>query len=217
MPKDTFFNLPEEKRQGLTQALLEEFAENDYRSASVSRVVERAGIAKGSFYQYFEDKKDCYLYLLRLAVDEKRAFVSRIPPPEHGLDVFATLRWLLDTGASFEFSQPQLAKIGYRAVLGEAPFPDETLEMIRQGGMAYFRQLAAQGVAAGTIRPETDVETAAFVWNVIFMNLGQHLLGRFGMAPQELLERGAQAVSSQEMRTVIFQVLDILENGLRKR
>ena len=61
MPYETFFNLPEEKRQTIFDILLEEFAENDYNSVSISRIVNRAGIAKGSFYQYFEDKKDLFL------------------------------------------------------------------------------------------------------------------------------------------------------------
>lgn len=43
---------------------LEEFADRDYDGASVSRVVARAGIAKGSIYQYFIDKKDLYLHLV---------------------------------------------------------------------------------------------------------------------------------------------------------
>ena len=58
MPKQTFFNLPEDKRENLINIAIEEFAENDYQTASISRIVANAGIAKGSFYQYFENKED---------------------------------------------------------------------------------------------------------------------------------------------------------------
>jgi TetR/AcrR family transcriptional regulator len=64
MPKPTFFNLTDDKRQRLIDLAIEEFAENDYDLASISKIVAQAGIAKGSFYQYFEDKKDLYQYLL---------------------------------------------------------------------------------------------------------------------------------------------------------
>ena len=40
MPKDTFFNLSDEKRQHILNILLEEFAENDYKNVSVSRIVK---------------------------------------------------------------------------------------------------------------------------------------------------------------------------------
>ena len=66
MPKETFFNLPEAKRQRIIDLALAEFAEKDYDTASISRIVSQAGIAKGSFYQYFENKEDLYTYLLTL-------------------------------------------------------------------------------------------------------------------------------------------------------
>jgi TetR/AcrR family transcriptional regulator len=54
MPKQTFFNLPDEKRDLITDVVIDEFADNDYDKVSISRIVQRAGIAKGSFYQYFD-------------------------------------------------------------------------------------------------------------------------------------------------------------------
>jgi hypothetical protein len=63
----TFSNLPEEKRQRILRIAIDEFADNDYDSASVSRIVARAGIAKGSFYQCFVDKDDPWGDSRRLA------------------------------------------------------------------------------------------------------------------------------------------------------
>ena len=51
MPTQTFWNLPSEKRDALIAIAVEEFASNDYDAASISRIVARAGIAKGSIYQ----------------------------------------------------------------------------------------------------------------------------------------------------------------------
>ena len=42
MPHQTFFNLPEEKRQTLIDCALDEFAARDYDSASISQIVARA-------------------------------------------------------------------------------------------------------------------------------------------------------------------------------
>jgi AcrR family transcriptional regulator len=39
MPKTTFFNLPEEKRRLILDLAIEEFAERDYKSASISNIV----------------------------------------------------------------------------------------------------------------------------------------------------------------------------------
>ncbi len=63
MPKETFVNLKEEKQQRILNAALHEIAENGYDRASVTRIVKEAGIATGSFYQYFEDMDDLFIYI----------------------------------------------------------------------------------------------------------------------------------------------------------
>ncbi len=64
MPKQTFFNLPEEKRKTLIEAAEKEFSTVPLMKASISNIIKIAGIPRGSFYQYFEDIEDLYFYLL---------------------------------------------------------------------------------------------------------------------------------------------------------
>ncbi len=154
MPTETFFNLPSDKRQLILDLAMEEFAENDYRNASISRLVSRAGIAKGSFYQYFDDKQDLYLYLLKLATDEKTAFFRNAPPPDPATGFFGMLRWMFHQGFDFEFSNPRLAQVGYRAVYGDAPLPEETAAVLRGSNVGFFQPMVEAGMAAGDIDPD---------------------------------------------------------------
>lgn len=71
MPKQTFFNLPEQKRLTLIRAAKKEFARAAYSEASIANIIKEAEIPRGSFYQYFEDKEDLYHYLLK-DLSEKR-------------------------------------------------------------------------------------------------------------------------------------------------
>ena len=64
MPTHTFFNLPESKRQRLIDGAMKEFMAKSLNEASISNIVKNAGISRGSFYQYFEDKKDLYYFLI---------------------------------------------------------------------------------------------------------------------------------------------------------
>lgn len=64
LPRQTFFNLPEEKRQILLSAATKEFSRVSLGKASVANIVKDAEIPRGSFYQYFDDKEDLYFYLL---------------------------------------------------------------------------------------------------------------------------------------------------------
>ncbi|MEL7142214.1 MAG: TetR/AcrR family transcriptional regulator [Cyanobacteria bacterium J06643_4] len=76
MPKPAFFNLSEKKRQKITDLAIAEFASADYDNASISNIVKQAKSAKGSFYQYFEDKKGLYLYLVDSASVQRIEFIE---------------------------------------------------------------------------------------------------------------------------------------------
>ena len=63
MPKSTFYNIPEEKRERIRKAGLLEFSNNSFRDASINKIIKEADIPRGSFYQYFEDKRDLFIYV----------------------------------------------------------------------------------------------------------------------------------------------------------
>ena len=64
MPSQTFFNLHEEKRLRLMEAVRAELTRVPFEEASINRIIRSAGISRGSFYQYFENKQDMLNYLL---------------------------------------------------------------------------------------------------------------------------------------------------------
>ena len=64
MPSDTFLRLNDEKKKKLIDASFKEFSLNNFNDVSINRIIKEAGISRGSFYMYFEDKKDLYFYLL---------------------------------------------------------------------------------------------------------------------------------------------------------
>ena len=51
MPTNTFFNLPEEKKNKILKAANKEFARVPLEQASIKNIVEDAEIARRSFYQ----------------------------------------------------------------------------------------------------------------------------------------------------------------------
>ncbi len=64
MPKKTFFNLPPDKKQRIIDAAYDIFIEEEYEKVSIRAITKKAGISLGSFYKYFDDKDELYLYLL---------------------------------------------------------------------------------------------------------------------------------------------------------
>ena len=64
MPKKEFFNLEVSKQQIILDAARKEFTSTLYEDASINKIVKDANISRGSFYCYFENKKDIYLYIM---------------------------------------------------------------------------------------------------------------------------------------------------------
>ena len=56
MPSPTFFKLADTKRKQFLAEAYREFSHNSFEAASITNLVKSLGIAKGSVYQYFEDK-----------------------------------------------------------------------------------------------------------------------------------------------------------------
>jgi AcrR family transcriptional regulator len=79
MPSVTFFNLKVDKRDRIVAAAMREFTQCPFEEASIKNIIEDAGIPRGSFYQYFADKEDLFLFLLQKVkreVDEQNGMKS---------------------------------------------------------------------------------------------------------------------------------------------
>ncbi|HMN31069.1 MAG TPA: TetR/AcrR family transcriptional regulator [Caldilineaceae bacterium] len=216
MPTETFFNLPSEKRQLITEIAIEEFADNEYSDVSISRIVARAGIAKGSFYQYFADKEDLHGYLLDLIAEKKRAHFSLEHPDPNHIGVFRYLRWMAQAGVQFELLHPQLTRVGYRALNRHAN-PQGIFARYRHEALTFYRRLVATGKAQGDIAPEIDEELAAFFFEAIFSMLGQFLAAHIATdktTDKEVWQERHAIFERPEVIRFFDQTIDMLEQGL---
>jgi AcrR family transcriptional regulator len=208
MPKPTFFNLPEAKRDRILDLALDEFANNDFESASISRIVARAGIAKGSLYQYFEDKADLYLYLIETGRRRKGEHMAGRALSNPAMGLFDTLRWLMREMVTFELANPRLAKLAARAMNEPPSLRDRVMIPAQADTRRFFEQLVRQGIDRGDLRPDLDPQIAAFVFGAIFTQLADYL------AAQEA-PRARAASQSKKTQRALEQVMALLEQGMR--
>lgn len=94
MPKQTFQNLPEDKKKKILEAAKNEFSRVSVTEASINNIVTNAGIARGSFYQYFESKEDLLLFMVSEASQKVKQVVDR-KIKEKG-DIFETFIFFYD-------------------------------------------------------------------------------------------------------------------------
>ena len=94
----------QERRRQILSAAKAVFAEAGYHGASIHAIIERAQIARGTFYLYFESKAAVFDSILDQAMTDLRARIHRIevedksaPAPQVQLreQVMATLEYIL--------------------------------------------------------------------------------------------------------------------------
>lgn len=212
MPYQTFFNLSEEKRRQLLDCAIDEFAKNDYQSASITKIVNRAGIAKGSLYQYFKDKQDLYNYLLELAIQKKTEIFNSTSKTEPGMTWFEMLTNLFQVMASYEIRYPQLSKIGFRATSGNSPLPEEIVLKAKQSTSQFFVELVEEGKRRGEIRPDVDSSIAVLIFTSTMSGLGDYVRSRTNVDISEM--RDDSLVKELGLETIFNQIVSILQDGI---
>lgn len=95
MPYPTFFHLPDAKRQRVMEAVWSEFTTYSYMDASINRIIQSAGISRGSFYQYFSGKLDLFSYVLSTIYEiGKKMFLAQLTA--HNNDTFFAILGMYD-------------------------------------------------------------------------------------------------------------------------
>lgn len=202
MPKATFTNLSLDKQRVIIDAACCEFANYPFERASLSNIVAQAGIAKGSMYQYFKDKRDLYLYVVRTAYAKKHEYLKDVFIDAD--DFFLTLQRYYKKSYLYAVENPLLHQITNN-------FWDSKDESLHQQICANkeiraldFNRRLQLAIASGQVREDISHEAAFFVYH----SVGKELIDNFlESTPQE----------TQQHLAVVEAVLDILAEGLKVR
>jgi len=187
MPKQTFFNLDENRREAVIKAAVEEFANLPFEQASLSKIVEHCGIAKGSMYQYFQDKLDLYLYVVDLAYEAKRAYVGKAF--QQTGDMFSVLEEYYLQSYRFAREQPLYHQVANKFWDSKAEALQSELKEGRLSRASDFAQFLEEAMAQGEVNKELDPEAVFFVYHAVGKDLVDYFdQGRNGQFLKKVLD-----------------------------
>ncbi|MBT3188691.1 MAG: TetR/AcrR family transcriptional regulator [Anaerolineae bacterium] len=211
MPKQTFLNLPEEKRNTIIDVAINEFSEYGLENASTNRIVEKSGISKGSFYQYFEDKQDVFMHLVSILEHEKMEYFKDPPPPSMNMDAFEYYHWMVKAGMAFNSTKPKMAQAISRVIMRERSFSNKFFDDAREKTKAFFEDMIEKAIERGEIDPSIDVELAVMVMEAWQNTITTYIMDE-GMKQEDFMA-WVYSAKTQEM---IDKLLYVMEYGLRK-
>ncbi|MDQ6754575.1 MAG: TetR/AcrR family transcriptional regulator [Actinomycetota bacterium] len=157
MVRPRFAKLPPSQQEAILRVALDEFSSRGYHDASLNRVIDAAGISKGSMYYYFEGKEDLYAYVARTGLADLFERVGPLPKLDGGdADAFWSvlenyyLRLMRALAAS-----PQLAALlrGWAAT-SKSPAFQQAQGEIQQASVPWIEQVLVAGQRVGAVRDD---------------------------------------------------------------
>lgn len=207
MPQKTFFNLPNDKRNLLISAAIQEFSKVNYKAASINQICKKSNIAKGSFYQYFTDKLDLYVYIMTLAIEEKIKFFSSVILEFNTLTFSDQIRLLFLKGVEFSKEHPQYAALGEQ-------FSKENDESVKSAvikeGDKLSESLFIQMIDNAKVKGEVDSSVDSLALGLLLQSLNntvnKYMLNKFGNASYEHNKEDVNGLVDSLLSIIIYGI-----------
>lgn len=157
MVRPRFAKLPPAQQQAVLSAALDEFAARGFHDASLNRVIESAGISKGSMYYYFDGKEDLYAHVARVELDRllARMDASALPRSEDPNAFWAALEDYYLQLMTALASAPQLAALirGWISA-STTPATQQLQQELEQAVLPWMERTLAAGQRIGAVRTD---------------------------------------------------------------
>ena len=137
------------------------FAEKGYHHTHVADIIEAAGIARGTFYLYFESKSAIFLELLEQLLSEVRSSIVGVDTSDSAPPVQEQLVDRIQRILHLVVENHALTTILMREAVGLDAEVDAKMREFYQSLHFYVRDALERGKGMGLLR-DLDTEVAAF-------------------------------------------------------
>lgn len=149
------------RRAEILRTALRVFARKGYHQTRVSDIIQAAGVARGTFYLYFESKNAIFLELLDKLLSQLGDAIVGVDPtapdaPPVEEQLWVTVKQLLDTVVSNRL----LTTIVIREAVGLDEEVDQKLHEFYANLLTYIRAALEEGKRIGIVR-EVDTEVVS--------------------------------------------------------
>ncbi|MFP4478278.1 MAG: TetR family transcriptional regulator [Candidatus Izemoplasmatales bacterium] len=202
MPKQTFFNLKKEKKEKIIEAAINEFADKTYEMVNLSDIIKQAKIPRGSFYQYFEDKKDLYFYLLEIIQETKMTYLSDAMTNQN-IPFTDLIEELYDRGVIFAIDHPKYVQLFDKLLKNRNEIYDQIIKNSKDFAINFYSKLIDRDKEKGLIKENIHTKTLAKLVTDLTSNVTLNEL-----------ETNNPKENYQMMKENIHHILDILKRGI---
>lgn len=166
MPKATFNNLSDDKKRRIFDAAVKEFSTQRFSQASINQIVKEAGIPRGSFYQYFNDKEDLFLYMFTEIAEEKKKVAFEKVFRDHDYDFLEACSLSVEATYEWAMAKPEYSRIGLLMEIDESEF----IVNLRNESVKVLKEMIERDQKRGLFKKEFDSDLIVDMLYSIIMN-----------------------------------------------
>ncbi len=157
MARPRFDKLPAKQQDAVLDAARREFVTHGFAAASLNRIIQAAGVSKGTMYYYFDGKDDLYADVIRRQLQRFAASSGALPVPQgsHPDQFWATLTDYAQRMLSLLAGDPDTAALLRDSLAGAgSPSPGEAERQATQASVPWLRETMTAGQRSGAVRDD---------------------------------------------------------------
>jgi len=161
------------KRASIIQAAIEVFSKKEFKTASISEIARKAGVADGTIYQYFKNKEDLFF---SIPIEKTNEFRSQLELHLEGITgAFNKIRKFVWYFLYFFKTNPEYGRILMLEMRVSRSFvKTETYGFLKQS-VGQVMDILIEGQNEGVIRQDTDV----YILRHLILGTLEHMVSRW--------------------------------------
>jgi AcrR family transcriptional regulator len=173
MPTATWARVDPARRAAVVEAAEAEFGAHGFSRGSLNVIARRAGVAKGSLFQYFADKRDLYAFIADVGSQRVRSYLEDcIRELDPRRPFFEFLTDLLDAWAAYFADHPRERSLYAAASLEvDTDARISVRTVIHHHYLEVLRPLVRDVHARGDLHADADTEALLSLLLMIFPHL----------------------------------------------
>lgn len=203
-------NLPEEKKEKIFREAIKEFGKKGYEKGNIGEIAKNAGVAKGSMYQYFQDKKELYMYCVKESYNVSMRYgFSKINNFEEANIFDFVYQGFKDTWPFLKEEKELyifLLKVAYE---NKHTIKDAALTYLLEQSRIFMRKLIEANKEKGYIRKDISTESIIIFIEGVSARMKEHMREMAEQNHKELYD-----MEFEDYEKFIKEITILLKSGL---
>ena len=199
--EDILSNIDEEKKIRIINSAMEEFSKNTYNKASTNRIVENAGISKGSLFNYFKSKEKLFEALEIFSIKEiSNTIVEKLNWKEP--DLLKRIKEIVMIKLDVCRKYPYL--IGFSKRMNANKSIDELKEIYEEYVPNIYGKVYYKNIDFTLFKKDIEINEAMNILIWTFEKMGENYLNRI---------RGGEEINIDDISDEVDRYIKVLRKG----